>query len=541
MPPPLNLTPEMIDYLRGVDTAWASGWNAELASGAVASHMRGYFVASNQLAKDLPRYPPIRAALAQRVSAARSAEYSITGPTRAPGRIETEAAQRLWYGDNVEPEKPKTEEDPVDDARSDAARRAAKGPLARLQKSTFRDLAMLGFSVWQHPIVVDPVTLRHEITTIERWPLGAVEYVTHGDGAEGYYAVTAEGEYIPLPPPGTTDGHWTVVGEGDRPHEDGAVISLDMSFVAGQLGRRAFANMISTMGKASPICELPDEVSPDEQEGKDMLGMVKALGTKQAAGVHRKGGRVYPFEVTSRTGDLLPQVTDEQARMVAWALLGHDATISRGDVYNDPTAQSVPQDLTREDVRAFALACSNLFAVLARLNLGVDVEAPRLVAVLPDADQDARRKAANERRAALDAHRSAQLAAGKAAAEQITAERAAGVVVDETRVAQVYEIAGLLPPVIAPTTPKGDSVFAYDLDGGIVSVNEQRARKGEQPAPYGYVTVPDLRARIAAGWTTNEKLEWVPPGGAVMPAQPAQNAPSEQGTGAPPPAPQSPV
>ncbi len=539
MPPPLNLTPEMIDAQRGVDVAWASGWNAELASGAVASHMRGSFYASNQLTKDLPRYPPIRAALAQRVSAARSAEYSVTGPTRAPGRIETEAAQVLWFGDHVEPEKPRSEEDPVDDARSDASRRAARGPLARLQKSTFRDLAMMGFSVWQHPIRVNPITLRHEIESIERWPLGAVEYVANGVDEEGYYAIDATGNYLPLPKPGSTDGHWTVVGEGDRPHEDGAAISLDMSFIAGMRARRAFANMIDTMGKASPLCELPDEVSPDEQEGKDMLAMVKALGTKQAAGVHRKGGKVYPFEVTSRTGDLLPQVTDEQARMVAWALLGHDATISRGDVYNDPTAQSVPQDLTREDVRAFALACSNLFEVLARLNVGADVEAPRLVAVLPDVDQDARRKAANERRAALDAHRTAQLAAGKAAAEQITAERAAGVVMDDARVAQIYETAGLAVPVVSSSAAAGDSVFAYDLDAGVITVNEQRRRKGEQPAPYGFVTAPDLRARIAAGWTTNAAGEWIAPGGAASAPAPAQNAPAQPTPPAAPPGPQN--
>jgi hypothetical protein len=386
----------MEEHQRGVEDAWAAGWNMVTARAAVDAHMTGTFVYSWQLRIDAPRYPPIRAALNQRIAAARSATYIVVGPERAPGRFETEEAERL------------------------------QSLLEDLERSTFADLAMMGFSVWQHPIEIDPVTLRHRVTMIERWPLAAVERTSwDGRGPEGYFAITKEGDRIPLPKPGTTDGHWTIVGEGDQPHLDGAILALDASYVAGQMARRAFSNLTNTLGKASVVGELPDTIATTDPAGVDMLKMVKSLGTTQTAGVHQKGARVYAFEVTTRTGELLPDMTNDQVRMVAWALLGHDASITRGDtVYNDPTAQAVPEDLTREGVKVYTGAVNSILALLSRLNIGAEAEPPKLVGVLPDSDQDARLKAAAER-AKGRAERHALLIAA------IEAERGLGLVTQQ--------------------------------------------------------------------------------------------------------------
>lgn len=371
MPPPeaLKLTGQMKEHAPGVEDAWASGWNAVTARMAVDSHKRGHFVHSWQLSIDAPSYPPIRAALRQVVSAARSATYEVTGPERAPGRLEVEAARDLMK------------------------------LIADLEKSTHRDIAMMGFSVWQHPVEVNEETLRHEVTSIERWPLAAVEYMPWtGARPEGYYAITKDGVRILLPKAGTTDGHWTVVGEGDMPHLDGAILALDMSFVAGQSARRAFSNMTGTTGKASVLAELPEGVSTDSPEGRAMLAMVKALGTTQAAGVHPKGGKVYPFELTSEKGTLVQDMTAQEAQMVSWALLGHAAVIEQPDgQYTNPAAQAVPEDLTRENVKTFCRAVNAIFAMLSLVNAGRDVEPPVLTGTLPDSDQDARLKAEAER------------------------------------------------------------------------------------------------------------------------------------------------
>lgn len=418
MPPPPTLTDQYAEHTQGIEAAWASGWTASTARSAVDEHKRGRFISSWQLSIDAPSYPPIRAALRQVVSAARAADYTIDGPKRAPGRVEVEAARDLW-----------------------------RDHLAPIQKNTYRDLAMMGLSVWQHPIEVNPDTLRHEVKSVERWPIAAVEYLPFppDGGPEGYFAVTADGARIRLPKPGTTDGLFTVIGEGDQPHLDGAITALDMSFIAGQRGRRAFANLTDTMGKASVIGEMPPEIATTTPEGVAMLNMVRALGTSQTAGVHPHGGKVYPFEVTTQTGQLLPQLTDQEARMVAWALLGHDATISRGDVYNDPTAQAVPEDLTRENVRVFCSGVNALLALLAALNAG-DVDPPVLSGVLPDSDQDARLKAEDGRRAAQDEHDAAVLERTKLLLEQLGAARTAGIVLTQAYVDELAAAARVPAP-----------------------------------------------------------------------------------------------
>ncbi len=204
------------------------------------------------------------------------------------------------------------------------------------------------------------------------------------------------GQFIQLPRPGETSDEWTLVGEGDQPHLDGAVTALDVSFPKGQLARRAEANLISTIGRTSPVGELPPDITPESPEGKAFLKMVKDLGSKITAGVHPQGGKVYPLEIAAQTGTLFQQILEGEARMVAWALLSVDATLGRGsNVYNDPALQAVPQHLKRRDVGVIERAATNLFAVLCLLNQGPDVEAPRLLGHLPDVDQEKKRAAAN--------------------------------------------------------------------------------------------------------------------------------------------------
>lgn len=412
MPPPdhLKLSGQAQEAQRGVEDAWASGWTAVTARDAVDLHKRGTFTYSWQLSIDAPSYPPIRAALNQRIAAARSAAYSVEGPDRAPGRFETEAAEKLV--------------EQIED----------------LERSTFRDLAMMGFAVWQHETRINPETLRREIVRIERWPLAAVERRSWSpDEPEGYFAITAAGKRIPLPKPGTTDGHWTLVGEGDQPHLDGAITALDTAFVAGQRGRMSYSKATDAAGRASPYAVLPEKMAVDSDEGRATKKAIVAIGMTQIGAVFPHGVEIDKYEMASGTTPLFVPLSEQESKMVALALLGHAGTISQPDgQYTNPQAQAVPEDLARDNVNVFCGAVNAILRMLAAVNVGADAEPPVYVGVLPDSDHDARKKAEDERRKGR-AERTKMLL------EVIEAERKLGPV-DQERIDTLAADFDVLPP-----------------------------------------------------------------------------------------------
>lgn len=438
MPPPAENPRAKFDP--GTARAWAAGWDYKLARAAVDEHLRGRFLRSYQLAIDLERHPAAKAARRQRRSAVTSQPWILRGPTRAPGKIELQAAARTWA--KIKP----------------------------LLGGIVDDLAVHGLCVLQHPVAPpDEETKRYEIASVEIWPLACVELgsaLLARDGAGPYepdrlYARTVGGPRLwePLPNPGETDLHWTVFGDPNG-WQRGAIVACDLEYVAAQMGRRAWAKLQNQIGKASNVAELPPNVpmfdtKPDGTVGENpvasaTLDMVTALGEEQIAGIMQNGGEVHSIQVTATTADLLPQSIDASREMFALAILGHAGAVTRSSsVYSDPAAQAVPQDLARDDAQLIAAPIAALLTGVARLNCErcADIWPDPQI---PDSDQDMRREAVQKRRKADDEHRAAQLAACKAAADAVAAERAAGGVVDADRVAELYALGGLPPPRLAP-------------------------------------------------------------------------------------------
>lgn len=429
MPPPPNLAPRA-DYNPSTARAWAAGWNFELARFAVDEQLRGRFATAYQLGIDLERHPAVKAARRQRRSAVTAQPWVLRGPQRAPGRIEAEAAALAWKR------------------------------IRSLLGGIVDDLAIHGLCVLQHPLeLVETETgPRYQIASVEIWPLDAVELgsaLLARDGkASAYapdrlYALTAPRTWTPLPNPGETDLHWTVIGDplGWR---RGAIVACDLEYVASQLSRRAWAQLQAMLGKASVLGEMPPDMPMVETEngvekqtsvGASMLALAAAIGETQTAGVHPNGAKFYPLQVTADTAQLLPQSVDASVRMFALAILGHDGLLGK-DIYTDPQTQTVPQDLARDDARLIAAPIGDLLTGVARLNCASCAEIwpdPQI----PDSDQDMRRENVQKRRAADDAHRKAQLEAMALAAAQVKLERDAGLVVDDERVRAIYEGDGL--------------------------------------------------------------------------------------------------
>ncbi len=443
MPPPPNLAPRA-DYTPSTARAWAAGWDFALARAAVDEQLRGRFVSSYQLGIDLERHPAVKAARRQRRSAVTSQPWILRAPQRAPGRFEAACAAITWKR------------------------------IRSLLGGITDDLAVHGICVLQHPLeLVETETgPRYEIASVEIWPLACVELgsaLLARDGTAGpyepdrLYAKTAPGPTVPwtpLPNPGETDLHWTVIGDplGWR---RGAIVACDLEYVASQLSRRAWAQLQAMLGKASVLGQMPPNtqmVETDESGvekvtsvGKQMMELAAAIGETQTAGIHPYEAKFYPLQVTASTADLLPQSVEASVRMFALAILGHDALLGK-DIYTDPQTQTVPQDLARDDANLIAAPIGDLLTGVARLNCascGEIVPDPQI----PDSDQDMRRENVQKRRAADDEHNAAKLAAGKAAAEQLQAERDAGALVDEERAGEVYALAGVPPPRWRPPPP----------------------------------------------------------------------------------------
>lgn len=441
MPPPANLTPRA-NYNPSTARAWAAGWDYPTARLAVDEQIRGRFANSYQLAIDLERHPAAKAARRQRRSAITSQPWVLRGPERAPGRIELEAAARTW--------------------------KKIRSLLGAIED----DLGVHGLCVLQHPlhVVETEVGPRYEVQSVEVWPLACVELGSAllGRDASGpydpdrLYARTAPGSeypWTPLPNPGETDLHWTVIGDplGWR---RGAIVACDLEYVASQMGRRGWAQLQVMLGKASILGEMPEdtplvETDADGNEnatsvGAQMQALAEAIGETQTAGIHPNGAKFYPLQVTASTAELLPQSIDASCRMFALAILGHDSGVTRGtSVYNDPRSQDVPQDLARDDAQLIAAPIGDMLTGVARLNC------ERCAPIypdpqIPDSDQDMRREEVQKRRAADDEHLKSKAERRKAVADSLAAERDAGVLIDEEHVERAYLDAGLEPPRLAP-------------------------------------------------------------------------------------------
>lgn len=410
MPPPENWTAALSQPQPGSDAALALGWTWPAARQAVDDHKRGTFTMSWQLSLDIESLPAIRAAMAQRLASPCGLPWEVVGPARAPGRLEAESGAATW-----------------------------KNHGRRLLRSTLKDYIKMGFSVLQHPSAVNPVTLRREILTIERWPLSQVRYTATpfpdvwqpGKWIERYYAIQfgigdsmgatlygpqdpsisraqiPDAAYVPggagvwvrfiqLPRPGETDGHWTVIGEGDQPHMDGAILGVDVAFVGGSIMKRAGFNLVKTLGRQSPVAELPGTVAVNTPEGIAASKVVAGLGVTTDGAVLPGGVKLGAFSLTTPNAELFPDFAGLNLEDVELAILGRSGTMAKEDAQytaKGSPVERVPEKLVRSDVGVIERGVSLLLTTIAQQNAGPGVEV-RLVGHMPDTEQEARKLAA---------------------------------------------------------------------------------------------------------------------------------------------------
>lgn len=144
----------------------------------------------------------------------------------------------------------------------------------------------------------------------------------------------------------------------------------------------------------------------------------------------------------------------------------------------------VRNDIVEGDLRGAEYALNTgAIRPWTALNFG-DIElAPHRKWLMPDPDEDARRKSLAERTTAYN--------------EALEAYKKNGFVIDQAFADKLAADFGIEAPRLALAKPTSVEVFQYDLELGVVTINEARERKGLPPREGGDATVPEARAAAA--------------------------------------------
>lgn len=403
-------------YLGHEFTTWQTlyaliaGWNVSTVRSAIDAHDTGSsFVLSGGLAVVTSRYPWIFAALRQRKAPPLGLNREVYGGERGAARRAKEGFSRV--------------------ARA----------IERLHGDIFDGHAQLGFQVLQHVWrpSADASTLE-PITTL--WPSSCLWLNPTSGKLE---AITREGR-IPII---DGDGHWTVIGAGQRPFLNGAIRALGETWAGARYAQRDEEGLSAYLGRLCPIGILPQGIMAGTPEGDAFEASVKDLGEAQSGGIFPNGSEITTLpNIDAGAASLFEGLLDRRGRACAMVILGTDGTMSKGSpgVYTSPLFGEVAFAVVREDTAHAGAGISRLGAAYGAINYGLSEEdSPGYRWLLPDPTEADRLTAVAKRY---------QDAAGI-----VKAERDAGLDVTKERIAMIYGALGL-PPAAAPSAPLPPSV-----------------------------------------------------------------------------------
>lgn len=401
-----------------------AGFDLERARSAVEQHDLGIFIESSTLAVASMRFGPVFAALGQAIAPALALPRVVSGGTRGLAKtlaeqVEAQLAPRR--GLLPSPYFPPT-----------------------LWGSAAIDLRLMGFAVLQHVYGdPDPLTGVRPIYT-RRWPTWAVQYYRW---RRTYVAITADGPVDII----SGDGKFTLLGDTEEPHFDGAIRALATEVIDGRLTQQARANYVDKYGSPKLIGEMPEKVAVRTPEGDAFFEALSTIRGPDGFGVIPHGAKVDWYSISAQQSTVFKDSLDNVWQYVAAILLGTDGTMSPSTgVYSAPIFAGVRRDLIDRMLKAMVrgvnmghvspwLAFNFAASIADRRAQGLWVD-PVLDIPLPDPDADARMKSYAERVEKLHAI--------------VKAERDAGFDVTQERVNQLAEKLDVEAPVLAP---KGDA------------------------------------------------------------------------------------
>lgn len=343
----------------------------------------------------------------------------------------------------------------------------------------FERVVDFGVSVDQTHWNVRPDGSRHD-AFVTPWPLEATEWSPND---KMLIAHTVEGRR----PIVHGDGRWIVSAKHhDQPWRKGAIVALANLWIDLAFGRRDRSKNAESHGEDKWLGTLPEGVAIDSKEGKALLAEMKKLYEFRRVLLKPFGAEVQRSEALGQNWQIFKELLGDSGKDAQLVYLGQDGTMtnSGGSYIKAGGLFGVRNDLVESDVTTIGAGYSTgLLRPWSMINFG---RWDRLIYkwLIPDSDEDTRRAEIANRR--------------KAFWEDLAAARANGVLVDQPYVNKVAKAFGVDPPTLAAKAPGGGELYAYELEGGVFTINEFRARKGEASVPWGDVTKPERDAQIRA-------------------------------------------
>lgn len=439
------------------------GWSIERIRNAIALHDQGFFLESSMLAVIISRFGPVFAALSQAIAPALALPRYVNGGTRGLSRLLREEVE------------------------ADLAPRKGLMPSQyfppTLWGSMSLDLVQSGFSVLQHVFGDEDDETGVRPLYTRRWPTWATQYYPY---RRTYVAITTEGPIDIV----SGDGKFTIVGDTETPHLNGAIRAAGLEVLDGTLAKQARASYIDRYGNPKWIGIMPDKTPVHGPEGDAMFDAMETIQGPDGWGVIPHGADYKTAQMTSAQGSVFKDALDNIWQYIAAIYLGSDGTMSKGSegVYTAPVFAGVRRDIVDRMLKSEVRGANQghvrtylVFNYAASIAAAPSFVEPVLDIPLPDPDADARIKSYAERSAAL--------------VTQIKLERENGFPPTQERVEQLAKAFDVDAPTLGSIGPISDVALSLKQ----IAPDEYRATLGLGPMPNSIGTLAQLAEERRTG------------------------------------------
>lgn len=334
------------------------------------------------------------------------------------------------------------------------------------------------------------------------------------------------------------DGRWTIYQQHEHePWKHGAILAIAMVWADHAFGVRDRSRAANAHGNAKIVGTMPeglalqDEVGKLTAEGGAFMELLRAVASADTPVGIKPFGSTLDYIVNNSTAwQIFKEIVDSGDKAADRVYLGHDvsATAAGGDAVG--YLFGVRNDIVEGSLRAIERGLrTGVIEPWAALNFGDSALAPDRVYLMPDADEDARRKSLADRtKAFYDAIKSAKDNGFEVSAEYLK------------RLALDF---GVVEPTLPAQSDRAPTVTLAPTDvAKVVLVNEARASAGLGPLTKGGALDPDGMLTVSAFAAKQDAIAAAPPAPIISPpmtngvAPPqAPQLPAEKANGAPPP------
>lgn len=301
--------------------------------------------------------------------------------------------------------------------------------------------------------------------------LSALEYICHGDGR---WVVFQEHEY--------------------QPWKHGAILAIALLWADHAFGVRDRSKAGTAHGNAKVVGTMPEGVALQDAAGhltpeaEAFLELLRAVASLDTPVGIKPAGAVLDYIVNNSTAwQIFKEIVDSGDRAADRVYLGHDVTVAAAGGDAISYLFGVRNDIVEGSLRAIERGLrTGVLEPWAAINFGDSSLAPDRVYLMPDVDEDARRKSLADRTNAFYA----AIAAAKANSFDVTPAYVAALASDF----------GIVAPTIPTEASHAPTITLAPTDvAKVVYANEARASAGLGPMLLADGTPdPDGRLTVAA-------------------------------------------